>query len=459
MKAYITSVILAVLLLTSCSYTPEERAEKTVKEFCKAIQENNYNKETSLTYDETLVEAVEEATEGEAEPLESNLQIKVRRNCVINDDNKISITSVRNIYSNLPSTEEEEATQSEEEVPADADDDKDKVYSSPDYNISWPSDVIAAYEVKAQSGSHDILFIVVQLGEKDFKVYSTKGLYTYDFSEVVKLIGREPLLIKDVDDKSMEQNVGRLVDDLKTFDILANAVASKDMAKLMRIFPRLKNHEYKFKWKPAPNSYKQYDGFAVITTVDSLAFKISPDGKIVDSFGLISSREAEDAVKALGGTPYNHIDYFDIEYINALKNQAEALRREKERKAQVAKYKAQGVALVSARFTNNGKGAKGVEFTALNTSSKTAKYVIMEIVGYNSVDDPVWSSGYLKKCRGIGPIGPGEVGRWDFDDIWENGSIVASYEIKTLTIQFTDGSSKSIKLPRTLPSDWRTWLY
>ena len=65
----------------------------------------------------------------------------------------------------------------------------------------------------------------------------------------------------------------------------------------------------------------------------------------------------------------------------------------------------------------------------------------------------------MKKCTGIGPIGPGEYGTWNFDNVWERGDLVESYEIKTLTIQFKDGTSKRVKLPQNLPSNWRNWLY
>ena len=135
------------------------------------------------------------------------------------------------------------------------------------------------------------------------------------------------------------------------------------------------------------------------------------------------------------------------------------IEKEKARKEKANKYIKQGVALISSQFSNNGKGAKGVKFKALNPSNKTAKYIIMEVVGYNSVDDPVYSDGYLKRCRGIGPIGPGEAGSWDFDEIWERGDLVESYEIKALVIQFKDGTSKRVKLPRPIPSNYRDWLY
>lgn len=249
-----------------------------------------------------------------------------------------------------------------------------------------------------------------------------------------------------------------LIDNLETFDVFSSAVAANDSAKIIRVFPGIANQDYEFNGRPVPKSYIQNDLYVTITTNDSLVFKMS-NGKIEDSYGVISSKHAEDAVKALDGTPYSRDRYFDIEYVNVLSKQADSLQKEKERKAKAAKYKAQGLALISSHFANDGNGAKGIGFSVLNTSNKTAKYVIIEVVGYNSVDDPVWSDGYIMRCRGIGPVYPGDWGEWEFDNIWERGSIVRSYEIKTIIMQYTDGTSKSIKLPQPLPLNWKDWLY
>lgn len=257
----------------------------------------------------------------------------------------------------------------------------------------------------------------------------------------------------------MEGNVAKFIEDLKIFDIFSSAIDAKDTATIIRMFPQLANHDYYLNGKPSPKLYDQLPNYALITTTDSLTFKISSDGKIVDSFGVISSKNAEKTIIALDGTPRDRLGNSDIEYMNFLNDQIKDLEREKERKTKAAKYKAQGVALISSQLTSDGKGAKGVKFTALNTSNKTAKYIIMEVVGYNSVDDPVWSKGYLKRCRGIGPVSPNHSGTWDFNEIWEKGDIVESYEIKKLIIEYTDGTSKSVKLPQELPSGWRDWLY
>lgn len=459
-------LIFTILICSSCSYTPEERVEKVVKDYISAIQDGNYSKESSLAYEDVVIEdSVAIYGEDTEEPLTSNLDITVKKQCAITKDDKFVIKRINKIYGTSLQQEGEtvavetvavETAVAEvevEETPHVAES------SAPNSTISWPSDVNAAYNVEVTSGNKNITFTVVQINKKDYKIYSTKGLYLYDFNDFTAQTGCTVSIAEASDDNVMEQNVLRFIDNLKTFDIFSKAIASNDTSKIIRIFPALKDFNYSLIGKPSAKSYIQDGNNSCITINDSLAFVFSSAGTIADSYGVISTKEAEDAVKALGETPYARNELSDIQYINKLNNQVFSIEREKERKAKAAKYISQGVALISSRLSNGSDGAKGVSFSALNTSNKTAKYIIMEVVGYNSVDDPVWSDGYLKRCRGIGPIAPGEGGSWDFNDIWENGSIVDSYEIKKLIIQFSDGTSKSVRLPQSLPSDWRDWLY
>lgn len=453
-------------MLAACNYTPAERTEKVVKEYCKAIQKKDGDKMSALTYEKPQVDYAEVVDETTTTLPQSDLKFNIKVQCAINDSIEFTITSVKNIYSTLDATDMEDVEAVAcDSVPAtgveavEAYDEYSHQHQSEISKQSWPSDVQAAYEVEVKSGTATIIFTVVQLGEKDFKIYSTKGLYTYDLSDITKKLECTVTLPDDVDDEDKKENVSTLIDNLRTFDIFSKAILANDTTVITRLFPAIKNYDYHFKGKPSAKQYTQVGDNYVIITPDSLRFKFSETGMIIDSYGIISFEKQEASVKALDGTPRKQGDKFDIEHIKSLESQAVSLEREKLRKAKAAKYKTQGVALINSHFTSNGKGAKGVEFSALNTSSKTAKYVIMEVVGYNSVDDPVWSNGYLKRCRGIGPIAPGEGGQWDFNDIWENGNIVSDYQIKTLIIQFSDGTSKSIKLPQPLPSDWRNWLY
>lgn len=456
--------MLILLFCSSCNYTPEERAEKVVKDYISAIRYDNYRKQYSLTYDiPTQVCEVIDSEDSE-EPLTSDLDITVNKRCAIKKDTKFVIKSVNLIYSKIKKQDKEtiteEATEEATEVILEEDESPYGTKSNAsNATISWPSDVNAAYNVDVTSGNHEITFTVVQISKKEYKIYSTKGLYVYDFDIFSSITGCDVALPDANDDKIMEQYVSRLIDNIKTFDIFSKAIAANDTTKIIRIFPALKNFDYNLNGKLTPKTYTYNDRNTIIRITDTLAFEFSPDGKITDSYGVISTKKEEDAVKALDATPYSRNGLFDIQYIYKLNNQVSSITQEKERKAKAAKYKSQGVALISSQLSNGSNGEKGIKFSALNTSNKTAKYIIIEVVGYNSVDDPIWSDGYIKRCRGIGPLDAGEGGTWDFNEIWKNGSIVDSYEIKKLTIEFSDGTSKSVKLPQSLPSNWRNWLY
>lgn len=420
MRKYLVIHVFFFFLLTSCSYTPEERAEKVVKEFVSALKKGNWDKIESLTYyGSGEIEKVIECQ------FASELDIDIKRQCVIDKDCKVEVMEVY------------------------------------DVSESMPSDTIAAYEVVVKIEKRFVVFNVVQISEKKFKIYSTNGLYVYDFKEVNDKLGCIVELLDSSNDKDMINKVSIVERNLKIFDFLSKAVAANDSSKMFRVFPALEKNDFVFNDIPTPKVYRQEReaGDAIIICADSTKYRFDSDGTLIDCYGILSFEEAKNAVIILGETPLSRDDKYDIEYIKALREQADGIKKENARKSKAAKYKAQGVALIESSFSNNEKGAKGVKFSVLNTSDKTAKYVIMEVVGYNAVDDPVWSDGYLKRCRGIGPIAPGRAGAWKFDKIWERGDLVESYEIKALIIQFIDGTSKRVKLPQALPYDWSKWLY
>lgn len=461
--------LIVAIGLSSCSYTPEERAEKTVKEFCKAIKDGNVGKQYSLTYhesdyinydevvvEEVIEEGVEEVDEDEIPA--SKLNIIIKPNQTIDKDTEIEIRSIQEIFNRNTSLVEEVAVEAAEEAVSE----ENYIYIS---DGSWPSKTMAAFNVCVEAKNKNarpsvklVVFTVIQLGEKDFKIYKIKGLEVYDFSATESQLGCEIHLKEASDDEEMANKVAKFISNIKMYDIFSNAVENKDTALYLRLFPKLKNVKYSLSDSIKATKYVENDGTATIIVNDSLQFLMSNDGEIVDCYGVISFDKEYAAINDLGGAP-DHQSSWDLTHLDKLKNQINALEREKARKALAAKYKAQGIALVNSHFSTGEDGAKGVDFTIVNTSNKTAKYVIMEVVGYNAVDDPVWDGGYLQRCRGIGPIEPGEVGEWDFNKIWTRGSIVRDYQIKTLIIQFTDGTSKSVKLPTPLPSGWRDWLY
>lgn len=86
----------------------------------------------------------------------------------------------------------------------------------------------------------------------------------------------------------------------------------------------------------------------------------------------------------------------------------------------------------------------GMRFEFYNPTKKMIKYITINFVGYNAVDDPV--SGYegrtiTRKC--IGPIDPGETGEYVFEYVWFT-DIVEYAKVKSILVQYKDGSTKRI---------------
>lgn len=87
----------------------------------------------------------------------------------------------------------------------------------------------------------------------------------------------------------------------------------------------------------------------------------------------------------------------------------------------------------------------GMEFSFLNTSDKTIKYITVNFIGYNAVDDPVSSGGRtLLTRKGIGPIAPFETGSYEFEYVWFT-DIVQYSKTRSITVQYTDGTSRTFK--------------
>ena len=420
MKKYIFLIILASLIsLPACQDTPDEQAVKAVREYIADLQQQGDNH----TFTIGGIIDMQDPTEG--------YNINLKPYCHIYIDGDVKVESVRDLANH------------------------------PDYKVVSVriGDRLVNFYAKSDNSTSKPYYIIEE----------TRGLYDYDLNKVGEKFGCEVLFQTTAknDNEKMEKVIS-LIWTLEEFNRFANAVSAKDSLTIYKYFPNLNKYNFSFKEKPIANSIDFENGKYKITCNDSTAYII--DYKIEDCLGIISVENIENEVRELEGEPNSRNNKFDIAYIKDLQNQIKTLaeekarrlaeiEQEKARKERANKYIKQGVALVSSRFSFGTNGAKGVAFTALNTSNKTAKYVILEVVGYNVVDDPVWSDGYLQRCRGIGPIGPGETGSWSFDNIWEQGKIVHSYEIKALVIQYKDGTSKRVKLPQPLPGNWSDWLY
>lgn len=418
MKKYLLVIASLILLLSSCKESPEEKVEKVVRAYISAAIDHNYEQLESLSYYENNLDST----------------LKEARQCVFSSNEELKITI-------------------------------DKIDSYVYHSY--------VYEVTVEGGDNTATLLVREDDDKYFKVSKTTGLFNYDLNKLTEHPDCTITMTAKPGNLSEEEMIAEVCAvrrDFANFDDFANAVETNNSSLYFSVFPNLKKYNYSFKGKPEIISYTQSSDNNSITIqcADSTFFKMNDDGIIIDSFGIISAKDVQNELAAIADSVPAQGSYWDINYINDLKDKIEKrkaelaeIEQEKARQARAAKIKAQGVALISSKFTSpyNGNGEKGIEFTALNTTDKTAKYIIMEVVGYNSVDDPVWSDGYIKTCRGIGPISPRSSGTWNFNKLWERGDLVKSYEIKSLTIQFTDGSSKKVKLPDALPSNWKEWLY
>lgn len=86
----------------------------------------------------------------------------------------------------------------------------------------------------------------------------------------------------------------------------------------------------------------------------------------------------------------------------------------------------------------------GMKFEFYNPTKKTIKYITINFVGYNAVDDPVSTyegSTLTRKC--IGPIEPKDQATYEFEYVWFT-DIVEYAKIKSILVQYKDGTSKRI---------------
>lgn len=107
----------------------------------------------------------------------------------------------------------------------------------------------------------------------------------------------------------------------------------------------------------------------------------------------------------------------------------------------------QGLVIVSDNVYDESEYTSGTGFKVeiLNASAKTIKYITFNYVGYNSVDDPVQQFGKsLLTLKGIGPIKSFETAKYEKEYAWLTDIVQYEY-IKSITIQYMDGTTKVLK--------------
>ena len=88
---------------------------------------------------------------------------------------------------------------------------------------------------------------------------------------------------------------------------------------------------------------------------------------------------------------------------------------------------------------------------------ETIKYITINLVGYNAVDDAVSSRGkYTLSPKCVGPIEPEDAGSYDFEYLWFT-DLVEYAKIKSIVVQYTNGTTKTISNISNI--EWSDKLY
>lgn len=138
-------------------------------------------------------------------------------------------------------------------------------------------------------------------------------------------------------------------------------------------------------------------------------------------------------------------DYDDIQtakFLNKLKSTIEELEKEIafKKKNQIF-LTGIGYEFDSSKYSNR----YGMRFDVYNCFNKTIKYVEFTLTNYNAVgdvqrDDIGRSS---RTVRGIGPIEPGEGGRYSWDDIfWDDRDVISRTSLTNVKFTFMDGTTR-----------------
>lgn len=92
----------------------------------------------------------------------------------------------------------------------------------------------------------------------------------------------------------------------------------------------------------------------------------------------------------------------------------------------------------------------GINFEFYNPTKKTIKYITVNYVGYNAVDDKVSSRGkYTQTAKCVGPIEPGEDATYQFTYVWFT-DIVDYAKLISIKVQYKDGTIKTITHPNKI---------
>lgn len=118
------------------------------------------------------------------------------------------------------------------------------------------------------------------------------------------------------------------------------------------------------------------------------------------------------------------------------------------------KHKSYGLSIMSWGIYDESEYTDGTSFAfdLINPTKKTIKYITVNVVGYNPVNDRVASKGkYVQSVKCVGPIKPGVHAKYRFEYVWFT-DLVENAKITSITVQYMDGSVKTIS--NIKPIEW-----
>jgi hypothetical protein len=141
----------------------------------------------------------------------------------------------------------------------------------------------------------------------------------------------------------------------------------------------------------------------------------------------------------------------------AKQNRSDSIAKEKKNKEYkriLALGKMEGLLITEFKVFDESEitSGTGLKISCFNTSKKTIKYLNFSFQGFNAVDDvviePITRTSIIK-FKGIGPIESGEIASYEKSYFWFT-DIVQYAKIKSISIQYLDGTVKQVRNPNSL---------
>ena len=449
---------LSLILVTSCNNSPEKKAENTIKKFIEAVANSDSDKIAELYPNNKLYEAeIDDVVV--CETPDDNMENKFPYSSSISQDlvvfgliqlkdaDSLTINSV--VVNTLPN--DSAAIMAQLDTAA-----------LETTHLCVPSQQYPTVcIVNSQYNGHNIIWGVGIPMEGKPVILNTKGLFDPNPSLIEKEFGCSIVIFNGENDNEHKHNAQIACKDLINLKHFERSFNNGDKTTATKYFPKMGQFA-SFSMKTDSlklSKYTQRSSNTAIAECDSVLFLVYNDSnthnEIIECKNLFDYSNLQKSILDEGDEYEDAESIWDIKYIQELFKQLDDIKEKKRKDAVIAKYVAQGGALIKHSFVS-GTDSKGISFSVVNLTPSPISYVCIDVVGYNAVDDPVWDDGYMRTLRGIGPVDYLSVGSWSFDNIWKrNPSIVDSYEIKSMTLIFKNGKRKTIKYPELLSEDWK----